>query len=624
MNRTVCTALLLASSSLALASSDDTVEFTDKQFNVVDTAQKELCLLDVGDFKFTGYPMFALQDESRAAIQLFAESQAAGFWENSNEQYNTHYRTFYRLQEASPEKKMQALESVISDQLCSTEHMITSLKNSAKMLRDSGVVGADRSSCFLTREQYTGIVKKKMIKWDIRRTNIETMAPQLVPACVAFYRDHYFVPEIAQLQAQLDKIRIDEALARREAGRAQRAAEAAAAQAAAAKEADQQRREAEKARQLQAKRAAEERNNQQESELQAALNVLAPESARMVLGPDLGKPRVKGDLTRNFNEANKAGWDAYNSSLNDLKNESNNPPPFQKPELQRGEFEKTADFEKRLAAATAEARAKHEQQVANWRQEKVAAEQESQRMRNNENTVLLNLLRPELQSRLGRVDIEQVKYDADAEAFDVTVASSTFSDFQVISRVAAPIDRARAVKEEISKGSAWAVFVLENQELKPRGVLLRGGKSGEIFHGSVKRFSAPAFQFSARTRVAYEAQLTNEDAARQAQAERDRAEQARQQAAAQERRRKERASWPAGAIGTIDSGAFMCVSQKSAMKVLISERANNPYVSFPGDCIVVPNKSFVAEHRESYNGLAVVRLIGSTQPGYADTSRVNR
>ena len=161
MNRTICTALLLASNSLALASSTDPVEFTDKQFNVVDTAKKELCLLDVTDFRFQGYPMFALQPESRASVQLFAESQAESFWENSNEQYNTHYRTFYRLQEASPQQKMQALDNVISEHLCSAEHMALSLKNSAKQMRDSGVLGADRSSCFVSREQYTGTVKKK-------------------------------------------------------------------------------------------------------------------------------------------------------------------------------------------------------------------------------------------------------------------------------------------------------------------------------------------------------------------------------------------------------------------------------------------------------------------------------
>jgi hypothetical protein len=607
-----------------MAAPGDTVEFTDEQFNVVDTAKKELCLLDVSDFNFSGFPKFALKTESRDSVKLFAESQAIGFWENSNDQYDRHYRTSYSIKNAPPDMKMQALESVISSQLCSAEHMTTSMKNSAKRMRDSRVMGADRSSCFVTREQYGGIVKKKTLKWDIRRTNIEAMAPQLVPACIAFYRDHYFAPEIAQLQAQLDKIRIDEALARREAGRAKRAAEQAAAEAAAAKEAERQRREAEKARQLQAKRAAEERRKQQETELRAALDVLAPENARVVLGPDSGKPRVKGDLLRNLNEANKAGWDAYDSNLNDLNGASNNPPPFQKPELQRGEFEKTADFEKRLAAATTKARAEHEQQVAQWRQEKIATEQESQRMRNNQSAALLNLLRPELQSRLGRVDITQVTYDADAETFDVAVASSVFSDFRIVSRVATPIDRAPAVKEELSKGSAWAVFMLENQKLKPRGVLLRGGKTGEVFHGAVKSFSASNFQFSAQTRIAFEAQLTKEDSARQAQAERDRVERERQQAAAQERRRKERANWPAGAIGTIDSGTFMCVSQKSAMKVLVSERANNPYVSFPGDCLIIPNKSYVAEHRETYNGLAVVRLVGSPQPGYTDTSRINR
>ncbi len=83
------TVILLASSILTLPSLADTVKFTDKQFNVVDTAKKELCLLDVSDFKFHGYPMFTLQPESRASVQLFAVSQAESFWEFDNNQYNT-------------------------------------------------------------------------------------------------------------------------------------------------------------------------------------------------------------------------------------------------------------------------------------------------------------------------------------------------------------------------------------------------------------------------------------------------------------------------------------------------------------------------------------------------------
>ncbi len=615
------TILLLAGSFVALPTLAEEAPLTDKHFYVITTAQQELCKLDVADFKFSGYPKYALKPEAKGHVKQFAESQAVDFWQNSNSKYDSLYKASAENRYDTPEQKIQALSGVITSELCTAEGMSVSIINAVKTLKSSGVYGADRSACFITREQYTSIVKKKA-KWHIRKQLLPVLAPQTVPACIAFYRDHYLAPEFAQLQAQIEQIATDKALAKQQQEDAKRAAEEAVITAAAAREAERQRRQASEAAQRQAKHTADAKRTQQESELQTALNVLAPDNARLVLSPDLGKPRVKGDLLHNFNEANKTAWDEYSGKLHALNDNYSEPPPFQKPVLERGEFEKTVDFEQRLAAATAETRAVHDQELALWRDEKQAATRESQRMRNNESAVLFGLLRPQLENRLGRMHVASAKYDADAEAFDVTFESSAFASFQVFTKIPAPIDRAPDIKKDISGGSVWAVFVLEKNALKPRGVLLRGKNTGELFHGPVKSYSAPAFKFSAQARVAYEAQLGEKDAAEQAAAERDRVEREKRQVAARERRRKERATWPAGAVATIDEGAFMCSSHKSAMKVMITRRANNPYVSFPPDCIIIPRKLFLADHRESFNGLAIVRLLGDTAPGYTDSSRI--
>jgi len=592
----------------------------NRVFASVHSAKDELCELQATDFKI-GIRSDSLLPQSQSSVTIYTSSQAAKFWATSNGNYKLYYKDRSTERELPADSALR-LKEVIATHLCSPEAIEESLNSGIGIVQAQKVIGATVASCFVTIEQYSGLIKKILLGWFPKKGTIKPLSENTVDACQTYYEEQYFAPEFQRLQAQTNKLEAEAQLAAERKAAAQQIADAKAAEAAAARAAEQERREAEKVKQRQAQRDAEQLRERHQVELDNALDALAIEAERFVLGPITKSSRANGELIRNLNEVNQAAWTDLDARTNMLRDEFREPPPFRTVSLERGEFEKTSAYEARVASANQKARTEHEILLAYWKEEKLVADDELQKLTSNLNSSLLVPLRGELEGRLGHASVTEANYDADSEVFSISIAASNFSKFEVTASIPVSVNLAPNAKADLLDSQVWLVFQFRDFRLEPTGALLRGGSTGQLYRASVKNLSISAFSFDRKTLTVFEEQLSTEEAARVSKAKQDEQEREARIAAQRERDRKERESWPQGVIGTIASGSFLCVTPKSAMKALIVDRANNTYVPLPYDCSIVAEKSYIIEQRPVAGGLVTVRIYGAQRSGYTNAGSI--
>ncbi len=353
-------------------------------------------------------------------------------------------------------------------------------------------------------------------------------------------------------RARLARREAEQRKARDEARRRREAEERARAERA--------RKEAEAARQAAARRST------RRAEAFAAAGV--PESQRVVWGGEKPRPpRLSGgDVRYLLNEVNLR----FQARMEPPQAEFIPPP--------RDEFEKTRDYQVRVS----ELRRRH--------RERIAREAAQRRAR------LAAILSEVLTEMLGTPRIEAVRYDADAEVFAVEAGRGAL---RVTGTLPVPIAQARQRKARLLRMTPWVLWRLESGRLVPRALVLQDGD--ETLSLAVRGAPSPV-AFTAAQARAWE-QAKAEDARRRA-------------AEAAERRRRERASWPEGAVARVRGGAILCASHTSALRAAVLERAGNPYVSYPGDCITLPEAAYAAVVQPVASGLYQVQLLGAHRPGF--------
>ena len=89
-------------------------------------------------------------------------------------------------------------------------------------------------------------------------------------------------------------------------------------------------------------------------------------------------------------------------------------------------------------------------------------------------------------------------------------------------------------------------------------------------------------------------------------------------------RLQQRIAWPERAVAKIGSGAFICMSLKSANKALIIERTNNAYVQFPYDCQVIMADGYAASMTDMNTGISKFVPLNGGSVLYTNTSYVDR
>ena len=111
------------------------IDLSEKRFNVVATAQQELCMLQVDDFNISKHSGGdSLNSNGRAAVNLFTRDQATRFWSPVNGNYFKYYTRYVHPRDLTPEQAMDKLRQVIRDKLCLTEDIYQSLANSLKAI----------------------------------------------------------------------------------------------------------------------------------------------------------------------------------------------------------------------------------------------------------------------------------------------------------------------------------------------------------------------------------------------------------------------------------------------------------------------------------------------------------
>ena len=530
-----------------------------------------------------------------------------GFWRSIDIAADAYRRNYAAERKKAPEIAREGLDSVIDEKFCTPSKIQHDLDHTIEVISRGGrqFRPENQAVCFVSFDDYKALTKRR------KAISSAAVAENAVGKCRAFYRGGYFAPEFSRLQVRSEELETVARLAKQEQEMADRAAALRAEQL----EAQRQREETAREGELRARHAAEQEAEQerirQEAALLKAIDSLAPaSSARVVYGPNSSAVQATDTLYRTLNEANQSAWSSYDEQLIEVRRKLDNSPVFEKPVLERGEYEKSTDFEKRQTAAVNEARAEHERGLAAWNDERSAAQRNYQRLVDGETIIVTQLLNEELDQRLGKTRIGPVEYNADSEVFNITVRSSAFDEYRIEGRIAIPIDRAPKVKPDLVSGTSWVVFRFEDYRLHPVGVVIKGANSNNFYQASVMDSTFSDFSFNRTSLARFQVEQTLEKQARLEQAEREKTEMEQRRAAERERKRQERASWPEGVTATLSSGAFICATHKSAFKAQVVERANNPYISLPDDCRIVPGQQFVVNYNHVGGGLAVVRLRG--------------
>lgn len=263
-------------------------------------------------------------------------------------------------------------------------------------------------------------------------------------------------------------------------------------------------------------------------------------------------------------------------------------PTYSEPKIEKGEFEKTSEFNARKAKEIEMAKGEHANKLA------IAEEYNSEALvalkaaNNNKQQYYVRLLQPWLKVLLGE-NTRTVAYDADNERFDLTIHSEGLKEYIIDAKLGVPVEEAKLIKPEIENGKLHVLYLLKGSKLEIQRIVLRTENKAYLIADVSDNFGNFSFTIEAANayRPIYSAALKlKEETKEQAKAEeeRKRKELEKAQLAKAKKAREERVKKYGHPGPFLKASSTFCTDLKSMFKAAAIERANNPYISTPDDC----------------------------------------
>ena len=385
----------------------------------------------------------------------------------------------------------------------------------------------------------------------------------------------------------------------------------------------------EKQNALNAKRAAE---------LDSALAIPSGNVAYMLWSQDTEEYNYGKTYPLNVDLAdriNLTAWDQANSILkNKQPSNSVDKPVFIVPVLKKGEFEKTADFNKRKADEIKAAQIKYDEKMEQYKQNIAASNKKYQALVKNKDAIFIDYLTDGLSGYLVKPR-HTLKYNADKEWFIVTISSETLKGYKATGTLPISLDQAPKLKSALESAKPFIVHqVVDGKLVIQRLVLntyehtyLLGNVSDNLGNYAFTEDAANELRAKnkAALKKAEEEQKRILAARRKAEAEAKALKQVRKQEMEKQRAKKkalERSNWPAEAVARLSANSLLCTSYKSIYKAWAIKRSNNPYVSYPDECLETSQDSYIVSLNHMQGGMAKVRMYGATMSGYTISSDI--
>ncbi len=165
----------------------------------------------------------------------------------------------------------------------------------------------------------------------------------------------------------------------------------------------------------------------------------------------------------------------------------------------------------------------------------------------------------------------------------------------------------------LKKSSPWIIFKKHGTRITPVAVVLESrDKKGRTYLDVAKidigKNMTVSFSKDAAMKIIEEREL----------------EQKKNAKLKAERIKKERESWPKDAVGKLDHGATVCTNMKSMYKAIAIERAGNPYVPTPDDCLDISTTKYLTEISHLGNGITKVLIKGASLRAFVSTYYVSQ
>jgi hypothetical protein len=268
----------------------------------------------------------------------------------------------------------------------------------------------------------------------------------------------------------------------------------------------------------------------------------------------------------------------------------------------KGEFEKTADHDARIAS------------------ERKAFEIDQARRLPS---LVADHRKTALQRQFGTPAITGLAYNADTETYRVQIGA-TRADYRVVLSIPVPLSQAQAVKNELQAATPLLLVDLSPSGMTLKSVVLRSGEQWR--DGTIVEATRSPIAFGAQSLAVWDARIATRKAAQQvadqkaaaAQAVRD-AEAARQaQAERVARNRRFNHSGP-----YLRAGAIVCLDMKGAMIADAIASSGNAYMATPAACKVLNDDiAPLAEAQAAVGDFSRVRLRGATGSGFTSSWNV--
>lgn len=431
-------------------------------------------------------------------------------------------------------RSVSAANKLIKNDICSERRIVSRVLDfdGEWYLKHRGSGGA---VCYKGAEKLvdTWIAHSKAIvknsNAQFRKAERDKVFAEYQPACISFYTNKYFGPEIARMKKAEKKALLAK----------QNRAKAAAA--------EKKKQKALKKKQLAAQKSLAQ---SKEAQRNAIYDVTGLSKEKRILWSEgLVKeyaPNRSGDISRHINVMNK-------EIMREL-NPDNKKAAFIAPK--KGEFEKTANYEKRLASE----------------KKKFTAKEKAKR-----DAILkdeANIRQKTFNKYFGAPSVKSVKYNADGEYFDVVIGSST-SSYKIAGKYNAPIAQAKSLKATLTQIKPAVVFSVDTNAITPAVVML--DFATEITTLSSNDAGIVPITTGDEALAEWNEVLKQERVARSARLKQERKAEAAVRAA------RTKIYGHEGPF--LVKGAFVCEGMESMFRMMAIRRANG-YVSDPADCIV--------------------------------------
>ena len=209
-----------------------------------------------------------------------------------------------------------------------------------------------------------------------------------------------------------------------------------------------------------------------------------------------------------------------------------------------------------------------------------------------------------------KIDIHD--YDYDSEILIIRIISSAFS-YHIDANYKTPMDTIDFVEADITGSRPTIYFSVKDNVIEPNSITFETSDKEIMLDTTIG--SIPIL-IGNDALVTLTKELEKEDEARRKDAAEKNARYQQKLKNARIQRASAHANWPNNTIAKINYGGVICLSLKSAYKASAIRRANNPYVSFPDDCVETSKDGYAVSVNHLQGGISKVLMYGATASGY--------